>query len=170
VIEQKIHTANNPGFTLIEVIVSMTLISIFGAIAGMGLAEIAKGYVFAKQNAETVQKAQIAMTRIVKELAAATSINSTTSTSVSYTRPTSATDLTPVTNSIALSGSTVQITGTVPAFPASVLIDNVTAFTLTPDNATLASIRRIDITLSVTGADNAASSFTNSVSVQESYW
>ncbi|MCG6534844.1 MAG: prepilin-type N-terminal cleavage/methylation domain-containing protein [Syntrophales bacterium LBB04] len=169
-IELKRQTADNPGFTLIEVIVSMTLIAILGVAAAIGLVEVVKGYVFARQNTETVQKVQIAMTRTIKELAAATSINSTTSTSVGYTRPTSVVDSTPVSNSIALSGSTILITGTSPAFPASVLINNVSAFALTPDNATLTRIRRIDINLSVTGADSVVSSFTNSVSVQESFW
>ena len=170
-------TLNENGFTLIEVIASMVLMGILVAIVGLGLVQISKGYIFAKQNSETVQKAQIAVARIVKELGAATIINSTTTTpSVNYTRPESATSTTSVTNNITLSGSTVKI-----GSPGSetTLIDNVTAFTLayvdaagaafTPVAATLPNIRRIDVTLRVTGADNQTSEFTNSIWINESY-
>jgi prepilin-type N-terminal cleavage/methylation domain-containing protein len=164
---------NENGFTLIEVIVSLVLVGILATIVGLGLVQITKGYVFAKQNSETVQKAQIAMTRIVKELGAATIINSTTTApSVNYTRPESATSTTPVTNNIMLSGSTVKI-----GSPGSetTLIDNVTAFTLTYGYAAgstttaAANIRRIDVTLSLTGADNQTFDFANSVWINESY-
>jgi len=166
---------NENGFTLIEVIVSLVLVGILATIVGLGLVQITKGYVFAKQNSETVQKAQIAMTRIVKELGAATIINSTTTApSVNYTRPESATSTTLVTNNIMLSGSTVKI-----GSPGSetTLIDNVTAFTLTYydgyvaglTTTAAANIRRIDVTLSLTGADNQTFDFANSVWINESY-
>ena len=88
--KMRIRMLNEKAFTLIEVIVSLVLIGIMAAIAGMGLMRIAEGYVFAKQNAETAQKAQIAIARIVKELSYATIINATpTVSSVNYTRPAS---------------------------------------------------------------------------------
>jgi prepilin-type N-terminal cleavage/methylation domain-containing protein len=154
--------SNEKAFTLIEVIVSLVLIGILATIAGMGLVQITQGYVFAKQNSETAQKAQIAMARIVKELGAVNTINSTSSTSVTYTRPG------PVTNTIALSGTTVTL-NTIP------LIDNVTAFALDRFDAannsttTAANIRRVDITLTVRGANDQLSTFNNSVFIQESY-
>lgn len=158
------HPSNEKGFTLIEMIVSLILIGIISAVAGIGLVQISEGYVFAKRNAETIQKVQIAMTRIVKELGAATAVTTPTATSVSCTRPPG-----PVTNAIALSGSGIQINGTT-------LIDNVTAFNLAyfdaagATTATAANIRRIDITFTVTDADNHATTLTNSVNILESYW
>ncbi|MCG6535326.1 MAG: prepilin-type N-terminal cleavage/methylation domain-containing protein [Syntrophales bacterium LBB04] len=157
------------GFTLIEIIVSILLIGILSAIAGMGLVQVGKGYVLSKQNSETVQKLQIAMARMVKELGAATTIASATATSVTYTRPG------PVTNTIAYAGNTIQIAG-------NTLIDNVTAFSMAyydaPDsNAALslpvaapAKIRQVVITLTVSGANNQASTLVNRINVLETYW
>jgi prepilin-type N-terminal cleavage/methylation domain-containing protein len=167
------------GFTLIELIVSLLLISIFVSIAGMGLVQIGQGYVFARQNVETIQKTQIAMTRIAKELSmvtpgTATTINSVTppytaATSINYTRPASASDSTSVTNIIALSGSTVQING-------ATLLDNVQSFSLNctqSDSVTpatsAANIWFIVISITVVGADNQPLTFANSVSIRESY-
>jgi prepilin-type N-terminal cleavage/methylation domain-containing protein len=139
--------SDQKAFTLIEVIVSLVLLGILAAIAGMGIVKITEGYVFTKQNAETAQKAQIAMARISKELGAATAVTAATANSISYIRPG------PVTNTIALSGTTVQITGTT-------LIDQVTAFTLTYNYATgvtaptPADIRQVFIRLTVEGVPN----------------
>lgn len=165
--------SGDKAFTLIEVIVSLLLVSIMAAIAGFGFVKISQGYIFTKQNSETVQKAQIAMTRIVKELGAATNINfTTTAPSVNYTRPESASSTTPVTNNIMLSGSTVKI-----GLPGSetILIDGVTAFTLTyvyavgSTTTAVANIRRIDVTLRVNDANNKPLEFNNSVWINESY-
>jgi prepilin-type N-terminal cleavage/methylation domain-containing protein len=175
--------SNEKAFTLIEVIVSLVLIGIMAAIAGMGLVKIAEGYVFAKQNAETTQKAQIAIARIVKELGAvcpppSTSgclgITAVSDTSVTYTRAESSISATPVTNNIMLSDdSTVKI-GLVGA--ETTLIDGVTGFTLARFNAaggspaTVADIRRIDITLTLSGANNTPIHFDKvSVYMREAY-
>lgn len=159
--------SNEKAFTLIEVIAALVLVGILAALAGMGLVKIAEGYVFAKQNTETVQKAQIAIARIVKELGAATTISSISTSpplSITYTRPGA------VGNIIAFSGTAndpVTINGVA-------LINNVTAFTLIYFDAagvtttTAAKIRRIDIALSVTGANNTPISFnTITVFIQE---
>lgn len=158
------------GFTLIEVIVSLVLLGILAVVAGLGLVQIVNGYVMAKQNSETIQKVQIAMARIVKELGAVTTITTAAPASITYTRPG------PVTNTLAFSGSTVQIAGITPLFPGTTLINNVTAFSLAYFDsaglatATVANIRRIDLSLTVTGANNQASTFTNSIAILESYW
>jgi prepilin-type N-terminal cleavage/methylation domain-containing protein len=175
--------SDEKAFTLIEMIVSLVLIGILAAIAGLGLAKISQGYVFAKKNAETLQKSQVAMARIVKELGQAAPQNSTstaitaaTATSVSYTRPASAGSSTFVANTLSISGTLVQIGGST----SGTLINNVVAgsssFAYYDTNGvaltspvTLARIRRIDITLSVTGAGNLTSQFTNSVWINESY-
>ncbi len=173
---------NEKAFTLIEVIFSLVLVGILAAIAGMGLVKIAEGYVFAKKNAETTQKAQIAIARIVKELSAAekatataTAITVAGASSVTYTRRQTSGSTTFITNIIALSGSTVTVT--VGAATAATLIDNVTALALTYLNTAgtnsagaLPNIRRINISLTVTGANGQAlPAFTNTVYIQQSY-
>lgn len=179
---RKMHRrmSNEKAFTLIEVIVSLVLIGIMAAIAGMGLVKIAEGYVFAKQNAETVQKAQITLARIVKELGAVCppwttsgclGITAASGTSVTYTR---LQGTAPVTNIITYSNPNITIA--VDSGTATTLIDNVTAFTLTyfdaagASTATPANIRRVDINLTISGANNTPISFNNNtVFIQESY-
>ena len=170
---RKMHRrmSNEKAFTLIEVIVSLVLIGIMAAIAGMGLVKIAEGYVFAKQNAETVQKAQIAIARIVKELGAATAITTAGTDSIIYTR---LQGTAPVTNIITYSNANITIA--VDSGTATTLIDHVTAFTLTyfyaagTSTATPANIRRVDINLTISGANNTPISFNNNtVFIQESY-
>ncbi len=165
-----VNTSGNPvnrsGFTLIEIIVALVLLAIIVLVAGLGLIKGSQGYVFARQNSQTVQMAQIAMARIVKELALCSAINSVTPTSINYTIDYGNG---PVTSTITLSGSAVQING-------NTLIDNVTSSGLScydaGGNLTLAAakVRRVDFTLTVNGADNTPSTFTNSICILESYW
>ena len=56
------------GFTLVEIIVSLILAAIIFSIAGIGIITGTQGYIFSMENAHTAQKAQIAMTRINREL------------------------------------------------------------------------------------------------------
>lgn len=153
--------SNEKAFTLIEVIVSLVLIGIMAAIAGMGLMKIAEGYVFAKQNAETAQKAQIAMTRIVKELSAASAITAVDATSVTYTRPG------PVNNILTLSGGLVQISGTTLTNNVDTALSSFRYYNGSGTETTdLPTIRRIDIKLMLLGANNP---FNDTVFVQGSY-
>lgn len=153
------HLKNKKGFTLIETIISLTLIGILVVIAGFGLTQIVNGYVTAKQNSDTVQKTQLAIAKISRELDTITNISAATGNSITYTRPG------PITNTLALSGNTVQINGIN-------MIDNVTTFALTYFDAsgnvaaTTANIRRIDITL---GLSNVGVPFNSSFAVMESY-
>ena len=55
------------GFTILEIILSLVILSIIVAVAGLGIVTGAKGYVFARQNAHSAQKAQMALARITRE-------------------------------------------------------------------------------------------------------
>jgi prepilin-type N-terminal cleavage/methylation domain-containing protein len=70
--EQKMR--NESGFTLIEIVVSLVLVGMMAAIAGMGIVTGTKGYMLAKENSHMAQKAQIAMARIQRELMELTAI------------------------------------------------------------------------------------------------
>lgn len=160
--------ANKEGFTLIEMIVSIVLIAIFASAAALGLVQIMKGYTLTRQNTQLIQRAQIAMTRIAKELnavqgpLACTTCGITTAgaSSVAYTRWASFSDSTAVTNTISLSGSTLQI-------GSNKLIENVTGLTFAYYDASgnsnpssTANIRRVDVSLTVNGT-----TFNNSTNV-----
>ncbi len=104
------------AFTLIEVIVCLLLAGIMAALVGFGFVHVTEGYFFAKQNSETVQKAQIAMTRIVKELGAAESQNSTAAAitaasamTVTYTRLATRGSSTFISNTISIADGLVQM-------------------------------------------------------------
>lgn len=56
------------GFTLIEVIAVLIIVGILAAMAGVGVVAAVQGYLMASENAEITQKAQLAMTRIIREI------------------------------------------------------------------------------------------------------
>ena len=166
------HAAAERGFTLIEMIVSIVLIAVIATVAGLGLVKLVNGYISTAQTTATIQGAQIAMARIVRELGMATSINSITTTnpaSVNYTRWKNDSDQLPadeVTNTIALSGTALQINSA-----SQPLIQNVASFTLACCDAqgntttTPANIQWIYVKFTLSGGPT----FTNSVNLMETY-
>jgi prepilin-type N-terminal cleavage/methylation domain-containing protein len=82
---------NEKGFTLIEIIISIVLMTIVATVVGMGFLRVVEGYVYARTNAEIVEKGQVAITRMIKELSNNCAIKATsTATSIKFTRPGSA--------------------------------------------------------------------------------
>lgn len=75
------------GFTLVEIIVSLVLLGIMVAVAGIGLVSGTKGYIFSNENAAVTQKGQLAMARLSRELMELNSITSATDTAIIYDRP-----------------------------------------------------------------------------------
>jgi prepilin-type N-terminal cleavage/methylation domain-containing protein len=63
----KIMKKSNAGFTLIEVIASLVLMSIVAAVAAMGLLHGVEAYVLTRTGSETVQRAEYALNRIKLE-------------------------------------------------------------------------------------------------------
>jgi len=56
------------GFTLIEIIVSLILVGILAAMAGMAIAQVVQGYMTTRENATMAQQSQLAMSRITREI------------------------------------------------------------------------------------------------------
>jgi prepilin-type N-terminal cleavage/methylation domain-containing protein len=147
--------SNERAFTLIEIIACLVLVGILASTIGLGLVQIVQGYTTVKTNVKITQTAQIAMTRVVKELSLSTAVNSSpapTATSISYTRGGS-------THTISLSGALLQVDSTT-------LIDSVTTFSLAyldasgNTTATVANIRQIVVTLGAGSAPSIATSVT----------
>jgi len=65
---------DNRGFTLIEIITSIVVISIIAVVAGMSFVQIAKGYSLSRKNATVAQHGQITAARLKKELSASSYI------------------------------------------------------------------------------------------------
>lgn len=72
------------GFTLIEIIVTLVIVGIMGAIGVMGISQGVRGYIFAKDNSELSIKAQLAMARMNLIFMEFIDIDSASSTSVTY--------------------------------------------------------------------------------------
>jgi prepilin-type N-terminal cleavage/methylation domain-containing protein len=152
---------NNRGFTLIEVIVSLVLVGIIGAIVGMLLVQISKGFVFSKKTAATAQKGQITISRLVKEFSSITSISSGTATSITFTRDPG------VTHTISWAGANNPL-----LIATDIVTDNVNSFNLqyydsyndpSPSPSYLPSTAMIEITLELKEADYIPSEFINRV-------
>ena len=56
------------GFTLLEIVISIALLGLLTALFGMGLVAAVQSHQFSRTNVEVTQKAQLAMTRIQREL------------------------------------------------------------------------------------------------------
>jgi prepilin-type N-terminal cleavage/methylation domain-containing protein len=65
------------GFTLFEIIISLVILGVMAAVAGMGIVTGVKGYVFTRENAHLSQKTNLAMGRITKEFIEIIDIDST---------------------------------------------------------------------------------------------
>ncbi|MFH2119867.1 MAG: prepilin-type N-terminal cleavage/methylation domain-containing protein [Pseudomonadota bacterium] len=116
---------NKKGFTMIEMITAIVIISIVSVMAGMGLVQIANGYLLAKQSTVAAQQAQIALTILAKELAAIETISAATPTSLTYTYSRAG-----VSHTHTLALTTADLL----TLDGDTLIDKVQAFSLTYHN------------------------------------
>jgi len=116
------------GFTLIEVIVVLVLVSILAVIAGSGFIRGIEGYLFAKENVVISQKAQFAMARIRLEMHEIMSVESAEGTYVTFTTPDGS-------STIGLDGNAVKLAGgDIELADGDILIDGVASFSLTYTN------------------------------------
>jgi len=161
---KKIYTEK--GFTLIEVIMTLILVGITAVLGGMLIVSVVEGYLFARANASTVQKAQLAMARLTKEFTAISSVTSSSAGQITYVRPDSS--LNPQTVTVSLNGDELEIDG-------SALTDSVHAFELAycdhPDDPSAScpstwqsTSKIIEITLTISGASEVNSEFKKRVS------
>jgi len=147
------------GFTLLEIIAALILVGIIGATLGIGITQIINGFIFSKKNAETARKAQLAITRLVKELKEADISSSSAATSIIFSDNS---------KTITWSGA-----GNPLKINSDILADNVSDFKLTyydsyddasPANSySPASTTLIGITLKLKGADDMILTFEDRV-------
>lgn len=75
------------GFTLIEVVVSLVLLGILTAVAGMGIVSGVRAYLSVEENTEIAQKAQFALIRMSRELMELTAVSAAEASRVVFTNP-----------------------------------------------------------------------------------
>ena len=119
--------ANQNGFTLVELIVSLMLVGIIAAVAGMAMTPFFEGFVDARRNAEMTQKAQIALTRMVKDITTISAVASGTATAVTFTCQHGSTSVTYTYSWSGTAGDPVVLN---PATTNDTLIDRVNNFQL----------------------------------------
>ena len=150
------------GFTLVEVIVTLVIVGIGAAVSGLSIMEGAKGYVFAKENAVTTQKAQLAIARMSREFLELSDVTSASSTEIQYVRDS---------ESYIIRFANSQVT-----IDDNVLIDKVSSFTLSyrnsggnPCQGTDSDLATIEISIDLTRADNdiGTISFTTTVNPRD---
>lgn len=143
------------GFTLIELIMSLAILSIIGVFTGMWLMTMINGYILTRTNADTIQNAEIILARLAKELSSTSSITSGNKTSLTFlSKSTNPVDQ-PLTLSWA-SGTPNLSLG------ADLLANKISSFNLKyhatydgagEDNYSQSSTALITITLSLIGAE-----------------
>ena len=152
---------NNHGFTLIEVIVSLVIIGILATITSIGVGKVFQGYLFTKDNANTTLKAQIALTRLMKEFNSIDGVTSGSQTSITYSY---------IKNGVSIPNRTISWSGTVNdplMLGGNTLTEDVNDFELSyhedyndaGDNTWNGSEKIIGVTLKLTGAMEVVSSF-----------
>jgi prepilin-type N-terminal cleavage/methylation domain-containing protein len=152
-------TVNHKGFTLIEIIAVLVLTGILATVAGMGIVKVSEGLVFAKQNASTTLKAQVALNRIEKEFHIITGV--TAGDAVSFTYTSNKENHLGEGHSLTFSGGFIYLDG-------DKLIDNVASFTLSYGNdySSVSATswgpgkKVIQVTFALTGAGGVNSTFT----------
>lgn len=81
---RKYLVSNTDGFTILEVIVSLVLLSLVFGITGLIVTQGVKAYIFAKENATLSQKIQLASDRIIQEVENLVNINDISETGDAY--------------------------------------------------------------------------------------
>jgi prepilin-type N-terminal cleavage/methylation domain-containing protein len=152
---------NEQGFTLIEIIVSLLLLGVVVAFISLSSVNMINSFLFARYNADTLLKGQIAMARIQKELnnVKTVSLSSTNANRITFT---SYRDAVASNHNIAWGGS-----GTNLSFDGVVLTDKVGNFSLAyydnyngNANTTFsANSHIIEVNLVIKGWQNTTSAF-----------
>jgi prepilin-type N-terminal cleavage/methylation domain-containing protein len=115
----KIMKKSSAGFTMIEVIVSLVLMSIVGIVAAMGLVQGIKAYAITRTSSETVQRAEYALNRIKLEFINMDTVTAASSESITFTTDKVIGRATGTLYTIARSGNQINLTVTPTAGTAS---------------------------------------------------
>ncbi len=163
---------NEKGFTLIEMIASIVILVIVGALVIISTVKIVQVFAFTKMNAETAQKGHIALNRLTKEFTNIISVGTdTTTTLINFTSPHYITGPPATNRRVRLAGDELLIGDGV---NEDILVDNVKnvdGFVLTyydeyddgGEDTWGTSTREIEITLKLVGANGNVSTFTTRV-------
>jgi prepilin-type N-terminal cleavage/methylation domain-containing protein len=83
-LEQEETMSKQDGFTLIEMIAVLLIVAVVATVSGMAIVTGVKGYLFATDNVAISQKAQMALTRMNRELMELVDVTSAEQSRVTY--------------------------------------------------------------------------------------
>ena len=170
------------GFTLFEIIVTLVIVGLMAAVAGMGIVTGVKGYVFTRENAHLSQKSNLAMQRVTREFLEMIDVdpNAVTANSLVYRNSRGWMAVARVNQTIKLRNGT----NLPDAVTGDILIDNVAGFTLSyvkddgagnevawvagTDDVTLLATIEINLTLTRTDPDGGTISFSTAINPRNS--
>lgn len=152
---------SNQGFTLIEIIASLIIIGVLSAMFSVGIGKIFQGFVNSKDNADTSLKAQLALSRIAKELRSVDSVTSGGQTAITYSF---------IRDGVSVSNRTLSWSGTANdplMLGSNILAEDVnnfeikyhTSYSDAGDTTWNGTEKMIGITLELTGALDVVSTF-----------
>jgi len=124
----KFKKTSEDGFTLIEVIVSLILMGFLAVVFCLGVSRVFEGYFFSNDTAKAAMDAQMALSRIEKELSVVYSVSAASGRTIIFYAYRTIDDVTEPQphqpHTLSLSGDSLLLDG-------DSLLDNVTGFVLT---------------------------------------
>ena len=151
------------GFTLIEIIASLVLAGILAAVAGMGIVQATKAFLFTRQTTEISQKNSLPMIRMRRSVMNLTDVSAIGSRSLTLNRLSSGTEISETYNwggnignplTVSINGGAAQtLADNIQNFSLSFVNSKNTAWTVTDPLTDLAHIT-IDLTLQGGSATN----------------
>jgi prepilin-type N-terminal cleavage/methylation domain-containing protein len=154
---------NQKGFTLLEIILAVVAMTVIAVVAGVGLVEITKGYVFSKKNAFIAQQGQIAVARVKKELSNIKYVTGMpTATSIIFVR---SSDLSTHFISWAAGSSALLLDDITLIAPVTSFSLNYHDFYTSANSPYSSTTSMIEFTLQLKGAENAVINFTDRVNL-----
>lgn len=156
------------GFTLIEVVVSLLIAAILMGMAGLGMVQVARGFVQTREAGELAQKSDFVLTRIRKSVRNLMDVNSASATTLSLSRLDS--NQAPVTDIFSYSGTTLSLGDGITSAP---LMEGISAFEFqyfdednnvwNPATDSIGELAFVDVSLTMAGDEGVSVAFSERI-------
>lgn len=165
------------GFTLLEVIVSLILVGIMTAVAGLGIVQATRAFIFTKEATVIGQKGDLAMTRLRRAVQNLTAVVGTPSaTSLTIRRLEKGSD---VTETYTLTGNNLMLTDSGGTNTAQILSDMVQTLTFTyrqadgtvwsPSYNDSSDLATVDVSMTLRGTGGSSVTYADKVVPRNTY-